>query len=170
MLIHIISTLILFLLASSIFADTTGVIYSDCFKRLEKEKVVDGLVTVFTNDSTVVHGRRPIVNSASSILYMKLITDPYTISDITIPFSRIERITCRKPSPARWGLPLLGLGFGATFGAFVGAALAPEEKGWLDFSGVASAFFGGLVGGLIGMAGGHAIGKNMSTEVTLHCR
>jgi hypothetical protein len=51
----------------------------------------------------------------------------------------------------------------------VGASLAPEENGWLDFSALGYGLSGSLLGGLIGAAGGYQIGKNLTVKVTLVC-
>lgn len=141
---------------------------SKCFTRLEKETIIGDSLTVFTTDSSVIHGHKPIINFTSSVLYMKLLPDSSTTGDILLSFETIDRITFVKPDNARHALTILGLGAGIFAGAMIGGKLHSEPNGW--FSDVASQFLGGLIGGVIGAILGHEIGKNMTSKVTLNCK
>jgi hypothetical protein len=156
--------------AMSAFAETQTIADADCFTQLEQDTQVGDSVTVITNDSTVIRGTKPTVILTSSNLYMRRMGETGLVGNVTIPFEKINRITYRKPSHARWILALAGLAVGATAGGFAGYRLDSGEKGWLDFSRLGSAVFGGMIGGLIGMAGGYKIGNSITIKVTLECR
>ena len=156
-------------MATCTFAETHAGETRDCFGRLAKDTRAGDSITVFTDDSTVVRGSRPIINSTSSILYMRTVTESGFTHSVTIPFDRISKITYLKPSSTRAGLVLLGFALGVVAGGFVGAALAQEEEGFMDFSRLHAAMAGGMVGGMIGAAGGYHIGKNLAVKVTLVC-
>ena len=157
-------------IATCAFAETHSGETPDCFGRLAKDTRVGDSVTVFYDDSTVVRGSRPIINSTSSILYMRAITESGFTHSVTIPFDRISKITYLKPASSRAGLVLLGFALGVVAGGFVGAALAQDEQGFMDFSRLHAALAGGMVGGMIGAAGGYHIGKDLAVKVTLVCR
>jgi len=155
--------------ATSISAETHADETPDCFTRLERETRAGDSMTVFYDDSTVVSGRRPIINFTSSLLYMRSVTDSGVAHSVTIPFERISKITYRKPSGARFGLLIVGFALGAVAGGFVGAELASDPEGWLDFSELYAAMAGGILGGMIGAGGGYQIGKHLTVKVTLVC-
>lgn len=156
-------------MATCSLAETNTGETPDCFIRLAEDKRIGDSITVFYDDNTVVRGRRPIINSTSSILYMRTVTDSGITHSVTIPFDRISRITYLKPASSRAGLVLLGFALGAVAGGFVGAALAQEDDGFLDFSRLHAAFAGGMLGGMIGAASGYHIGKDLAVKVTLVC-
>ncbi len=156
-------------MATCTFAETNTGETRDCFGRLAKDTRAGDSITVFTDDSTVVRGSRPIINSTSSILYMRTVTESGFTHSVTIPFDRISKITYLKPASSRAGLILLGFALGAVAGGFVGAALAQEEEGFMDFSRLHAAMAGGMLGGMIGAAGGYHIGKDLAVKVTLVC-
>lgn len=144
---------------------------ADCFVRLANDLRIDDTLTVYRNDSTVFRGNHTIINLSASLLYFMQITDSPISGSLTIPFDRITRVTYRRPSHARWGLTVLGLGVGGVIGGLVGVALAPEEEsGFLDFQDVYFGFFGAVIGGLLGAATGHEIGKGSTREISLECR
>ena len=155
------------ILASEVMAVMPGNATSNCFTRLEKGTLVGKSLTVFTNDSEVIHGYRPILNFASSVLYMKLEPISSTPSNIVIPFETINKITYRKPSSSRHGLTILGFGIGGAAGIMTGIALVPEPDRISNYFTIG---FAGLIGGMIGVVLGHEIGKNMTSKVTLECR
>jgi len=147
----------------------------NCFTRLAQEARVADSVTVYTNDSTFVGGRRPIVDLTFSILYMRRVTDSGIVSSAAIPFEKINQITYRKPSSARGIITLLGFGLGSVAGVVTGVALTDTRAGPFDFKSmdwdsIGAAFFGGMIGGVIGAVGGNAIGKRITVKVTLECR
>ena len=149
---------------TSVCAETPADETPDCFSRLERETRAGDSLTVFYDDSTIVHCSRPIINFSSSILYMRSVTDSGITHSVTIPFDRISKITYRKPSGARSGLLIMGFALGAV------AGLAPEEEGWPDFSRLEATATGCMLGGVIGAVGGHEIGKHITVKVTLVCR
>ncbi|MFH1373540.1 MAG: hypothetical protein ABII79_07090 [bacterium] len=160
---------------TGIFAETHAHATPDCFTRLAQEARVADSVTVHTDDSTFVGGSRPIVNFTFSILHIRSVTDSGIASSAAIPFEKINRITYRKPSRARGIITLFGFGVGSVAGVVTVVALADKGassfdfKSW-DFDLIGVAFFGGIIGGLIGAAGGNAIGKSFTVKVTLECR
>ncbi|MCP4684545.1 MAG: hypothetical protein GY867_03755 [bacterium] len=125
MTVRILPLLILLLPVFSNAADTPDSTTHECLERLERETRVGDSITVFTKDNRIIRGERPIVNFESSILYMKLMSEPGSWEDVTVPFDRINRITFRKQGHARWGMTVLGLVLGGAAGAAVGVALAP---------------------------------------------
>ena len=155
------------ILASEVMADKSGNATSNCFTRLEKGTLVGDSLTVFTDDGVVIHGNRPILNFASSVLYLTLATDSGPTDHILIPFETINRITYGKLSSARHGLTILGFGIGSAAGIMAGIALVPEPD---SFDNLSTIFFAGLFSGVIGMVLGHKIGMNMTSKVTLECR
>ena len=141
---------------------------ADCFTRLEKATLIGDSLTVLTVDSVVIGGIRPMINRASSVLYMKVEVDSVAVNDVVIPFENISRLTYRKPSDIRRGLILLGLCTGIVAGALTGEALVDEPAGWFELESVQ--FFGALIGGFIGAIAGHEIGRHFTSTVTLECR
>jgi len=152
-------------LVVGLYAETQKTATADCFARVGHNKRIGDSITVFTNDSAVIRGNHPIFNATSSILYMRQVTNIGAASHITIPYDRINRISYRKPSGARWILTVTGYCIGAVAGGMTGASL--EDDGWDK---IGTAFFGGLIGGVVGAVAGHNIGKRFTTEVTLECR
>jgi hypothetical protein len=151
------------------FAQTHADENPDCFIRLDRETRAGDSITVFTDDSTAVCGSRSIILFTSSILCIRAVEDSGYSSSLTIPFDRISKITYRKPSGARFGLVLFGFVAGALAGGYVGAALAPEPEGWLDFSELHAAMAGSMIGGLVGAMGGYQVSKHLTVQVTLVC-
>ena len=151
-------------LAVCIHADSRKAATKDCFQRAVKDKRIGDSITVVTNDSLVIRGNHPVFNTTSSILYMRQVTDVGAASHVTIPYSRISRISYQKPSGFRWILTVTGYCIGGVAGGMAGASL--EDDGWDK---IGAGFAGGLIGGVIGAAVGHNIGKSFTSEVTLKC-
>lgn len=143
---------------------------TNCFARLENDLKFGDSLTVFTQDNSVIKGSNAIVNLSSSLLYMKKLTNTRVPSSVTIPLNDINRITYRKPAKGRGGLLFVGFLVGAVAGGAIGVAVAPEPSGFLDFTELQYRVIGGLIGGLFGAVGGHELGKNMKTKVTLSCK
>ena len=140
-----------------------------CLDRVAKEIHTDDSVSVVLIDSGVVRGNDLIVDSKSSILFLRPMTNSIA-NRMAIPLDRISSIIYTKPSPARFGFVLLGLGVGAFAGAAAGTALAPGDEDFEPSAAIASGLAGAIIGGLIGTAGGWEVGKQFRVTVTLKCR
>ena len=141
----------------------------NCFKRLDKAKIIGDSLTVLTNDSLVIRGIHPMLNFTSSILYMRLAPDSISSGDIVIPMNTINRITYYKPSSLRHGPALLGLVVGVVAGGYAGNAISSDCTGWFCLK-LDEAILGGVIGGILGLLIGHNISKNMTSKATLDCK
>ena len=141
-----------------------------CLDRVAREVQSGDSVTVVLNDSRVVRGNDVIVDSASSILFVRPVVGSGAGGRMAISLDRIATITYTKPSPVRFGFVLLGLGVGAFAGAAAGTALAPGDEDFEPSAAITSGLAGAIIGGLIGTAGGWEVGKQFRVTVTLKCR
>ncbi len=143
---------------------------ADCFREAGAQIVIDDTITVIKNDSSQVQGYTANFLHASELLYIVPVGDRIDHeSGTTIPYDEISRITYKRPSAARWVLPIIGIFVGAVVGANIGAANAPRRNSWLGFPEIGSSIMGGIIGGGLGGIAGGLIGRGMRVTVTIDC-
>ncbi len=164
----VISLIVLAMPFSAALAGESDPASPDCFVHLENAAIVGDSVAVTTVDRTVTVGHRPIVNFASSLIYMRLSSDSTSSSHTLIRFEHIYQIEYRTHSNYRHGLTILGLGLGIATGVIVGLKTAPESSAM--FGEIGFVGFTSMIGGVLGLVLSSKVGKNLTAGVTLRCR